>query len=142
MPKINQALLERLTTKLGVTPAYVYRLIRQVSAKNRLPRHLGALLLAGDHGLSIQRYATTQDLADLRGTSHHVSVPAAPVANPPVRAIVRKGNAAKVPKTKENTVFVVHGRDTKLRDSMYALLGALGLKAQEWGHAIRAARGR
>jgi hypothetical protein len=37
----------------------------------------------------------------------------------------------------------VHGRDTKLRDAMYELLGALGLKPQEWGHAIRAAaRGR
>lgn len=44
-------------------------------------------------------------------------------------------------KTKENTVFVVHGRDSKLRDSMYEFLGALGLKPQEWGHAIRAARG-
>jgi predicted nucleotide-binding protein len=37
---------------------------------------------------------------------------------------------------------VVHGRDGTLRDSMYELLGALGLKAQEWGHAIRAARSK
>jgi predicted nucleotide-binding protein len=67
-------------------------------------------------------------------------VPAA--AEPTPQLASRKGKAAKISKTKENTVFVVHGRDAKLRDAMYQFLGSLGLKALEWGHAIRAARGK
>jgi predicted nucleotide-binding protein len=141
---INQALLPRLADKLGDSTARVYGLIQEISAKNRLPRHLGALLLAGDNRISIQKYATAQDLQDLRGVPHHVPVSAnaVPDAGPPTRVATRRSRSGRTPKTKENTVFVVHGRDNKLRDSMYELLGALGLKALEWGHAIRAARGK
>jgi len=138
--KINQALLERLAAKLGVRQARLYQLIQNISHKNRVQRHIGALLLAGENGISYQKYAKPQDLTDLRGIPHHVPVIAPAVAAPPPRAGVRRGER-RVPKTKENTVFVVHGRDAKLRDSMYEFLGALGLKPQEWGHAIRAARG-
>ncbi len=144
MAKINQALLERLATKLGVTKARVYALIQDISAKNRVPRHLGALLLAGDNRISQQKYATAEELAELRGIPNHipVSLSAAPAVVTPQRTTLRRGKTTKILKTKENTVFVVHGRDEKLRDAMYELLGALGLKAQEWGHAIRGARGK
>ncbi len=144
MATINQALLDRLAQKLGVSKARIYALIQQISNKNRVRRHIGALLLAGDNHISIQKYATADDHAELRGIPNHVpvAVGTAPAVAPQFRAVVRKGKAAKLAKTKENTVFVVHGRDGKLRDAMYELLGALGLKAQEWGHAIRAARGK
>lgn len=36
------------------------------------------------------------------------------------------------------TVFVVHGRDDKLRESMFNFLRALGLKPLEWSQAIKA----
>jgi predicted nucleotide-binding protein len=141
MAKINQALLQRLADKLGVTKGRVYALILQISAKNRVPRHLGALLLAGDNNISVQKYAAERDLAELRGIPSHVPVSvSAPLPAAVRRVGVRRGRM--VARTKENTVFVVHGRDAKLRDSMYELLGALGLRPQEWGHAIRAARGR
>jgi hypothetical protein len=45
MTKINQSLLDRLGKTLGVNKARVYQLITDISAKNRVPRHLGALLL-------------------------------------------------------------------------------------------------
>lgn len=133
MARINQALLDRLAAKLRVSKARVYALIQQISAKNRVPRHLGALLLAGDNNISVQKYATPQDLAELRGTPQHIPVAAPPPVSPAARSGAGRNKASKTPKTKENTVFVVHGRDPKLRDSMYELLGALGLKAQEWG---------
>ena len=133
MAKINQALLDRLVDKLGVSKARVYTLIQQISAKNRVPRHLGALLLAGEHNISVQKYASSQDLADLRGVPHATSVPAG-VLEPTSsqRLAARRGKARPPTKTKENTVFVVHGRDERLRDAMYQLLGALGLRSQEW----------
>lgn len=141
MAKINQALLERLARKLDVTTSRIYSLIQQISARNRVPRHLGALLLAGDYNISVQKYATPQDLAELRGIPHHVPMASPAAVAPPPRAVARQGKAKGLPRTRENTVFVVHGRDSKLRDSMYQFLGALGLRVREWGHAIRAARG-
>jgi predicted nucleotide-binding protein len=139
---INQALLYRLSKKLGVSNKRVYQRIQQISAKNRVPRHLGALLLAGENNISVQKYATSHDLAELRGIPPHVSPAAPSVADHPSRSVPQKIKAKRLSKTKENTVFVVHGRDETLRDAAYEFLGALGLKAQEWGHAIRAARGR
>jgi len=141
--KINQALLDRLARKLGVSTSRVYSLIQKISAANRVPRHLGALLLAGDNEISVQKYASDKDLADLRGIpSHvHVAVPTPQADEAPRRETARKAAGKKASKTKENTVFLVHGRDADLRDSMYEFLGALGLRPLEWGHAIRAARG-
>jgi predicted nucleotide-binding protein len=142
LAKINQLLLDRLSTKLGVSKGRVYTLVQQISAKNRVPRHLGALLLAGDNNISAQKYATAQDLTELRGIPSHVPIPVVAFDNTAPRQAPKKGRSAKVIKTKENSIFVVYGRDSKLRDAMYELLGALGLKAQEWGHAIRSVRGR
>jgi hypothetical protein len=139
MAAINQDLLERLTRRLDLSKASVYALIQELSAKNRVARHLGALLLAGDNGLSIQKYATAQDLADLRGVHHHVPVSTAPAQAPSQPRGLPKSRA-RSKRTKENTVFVIHGRDAKLRDSVYGLLRALGLEVKEWGHAIRAAK--
>jgi predicted nucleotide-binding protein len=143
MASINQALMQRLATKLGVSKARLYQLIQQISAKNRLPRHLSALVLAGENNISVQKYASAAELSELRGTPSISSLTRAPATEVhSARVIAQRPRGKRAAKTKENTVFVVHGRDTKLRDSMYEFLGALGLKAQEWGHAIRAARGR
>ena len=43
-------------------------------------------------------------------------------------------------RTKDNTVFVVHGRDQALRQSMFDFLRALNLHPLEWDHAIDEAR--
>lgn len=144
MAKINQALIDRLMKKLGLSRSRVYALIQESANKNRVRRHIGALLVAGDNGISIQKYATAEDHAELRGISAHVPVdPNATLASLPLpRAFIKKRKAGRIARTKENTVFVVHGRDANLRDAMYEFLGAIGLKPQEWGHAIRAARGR
>ena len=107
MARINQALLDRLSSKLGVNKARVYALIQQVSAENRVGRRLGALLLAGKNHISVDKYATEQDLADMRGVPHTLPAAAPTSVSNPLRSVVRKG---KPPKTKENTVFVVHGQ--------------------------------
>lgn len=144
MTKINQALIERLMRKLGLSQSRVYALIQESANKNRVRRHIGALLLAGDHDISIQKYASAEDHAELHGLPRHVPINVATeaVSATPARVMVRKNRAAKLQKTKENTVFVVHGRDAKVRDAMYEFLGALGLKPREWGHAIKAARAK
>ena len=139
MSTIDQNLLDRLVSKLDVSKQRVYQLIQEISHRNHVRRHIGALLLAGDHGISVQKYARAEDLNELRGIPNHVQVHVPSEAASPASS--RKKKSQSIPKTKENTVFVVHGRDTALRNAMYEFLGALGLRVQEWGHAIRAARG-
>src|SRR2546427_4025472 len=141
MARINQALLDRLEVKLGVKRARLYALIQEVSHNKLVDRHVGALILAGQNGISIQKYSTLEERAQMRGIPHDAPIVAAPPTSLPPRSAARHGGVRRFAKTKENTVFVVHGRDHKLRDSMYQFLGALGLKPREWGHAIRAARG-
>jgi hypothetical protein len=43
--------------------------------------------------------------------------------------------------TKNNTLFVVHGRDTELNEDMFGLLRALGLNPIEWSEAVAKTRG-
>ncbi len=44
-------------------------------------------------------------------------------------------------KSKDNSVFVVHGRNEPLRKSMFEFLRALGLMPREWSHALQMAKG-
>jgi predicted nucleotide-binding protein len=147
MAKINQDLIAKLSTKLDVRPARIYALIQKVSAEKHIARNLAALILASRNGLSWQKYATAEEMRELSGLGgggSRIADVTAPAATPvmPAKAIPRKGNGAKKgAKPKENTVFVVHGRDTKLTQSMYDFLGALKLQPLEWAHALDAAKG-
>ena len=54
----------------------------------------------------------------------------------PLEEKVKKMTTPK--STSEKTVFVVHGRNEKLRESMFSFLRAIGLKPVEWSQAIKA----
>ncbi len=54
----------------------------------------------------------------------------------PSKAKIIKPKAPK--STSSKKVFVVHGRNDKLRESMFNFLVALGLKPVEWSQAIQA----
>ncbi len=143
MPRISRSLLQALQRKLNVGEKRVYALITKSASTHRVARHIAALHLAADNGLSWQKYATAQDQLDFRGGSTSnapVIIPPVFVSNGAATAARAKGKPKRIAKTKENTVFVVHGRDSKVRDAMYQFLGALGLKPQEMGHAIRSVR--
>ena len=60
---------------------------------------------------------------------------AAPSASP------KRGKPKASPKPKDNSVFVVHGRDAKLNEAMYGFLRAIGLKPKEFTQVLRAAKG-
>lgn len=142
MARINPALIPALQKKLGLGQARIYTLIQEISARNRVPRHLGALLLAGENGLSFQKYASKQDLDDLRGVDRNQNVEINTSATRykktmPVGARGRAKNLAP----KDNSVFVVHGRDEELRKSMFSFLRALGLRPIEWSQALDQAKG-
>ena len=133
-------LLERLQAKLKVTPRHVNRLISQRANDTFVSNRAGAMLLARDMGLNWQQFATADDRLEMRGHSHQVATaaskpaPANATAKPPVKM-------KSIKTTKNNTIFLVHGRDKALNDDMFNFLRALGLNAQEFSQAINATAG-
>lgn len=141
MAKINPQLLDRMATKLGVGKAQVYALIDKKVRSSHLPRHLAAIALAAERGISISRFATNEQLAEIR----HSAVIAAPR---PVVAEARSVKPARMadrtkpvrtnaPRRRGTTVFVVHGRDLDARDALFAFLRSVGLKPLEWTQALK-----
>ena len=139
---VDPQLLKRIAAKLGVTERHVHRLIEQTASKNHLTRELASLHLGSRHGLPIHRFATAEQLAELRGLPARQEAQASPPIIHAQRAIsqtIKKINSLK-PK-RDNSIFVVHGRNLRLRDDMYAFLRAIGLFPMEWDEAIKGARG-
>jgi predicted nucleotide-binding protein len=140
MPQINQALLDKLTAKLGVTRARVYARIQQIANSKMLDRHHAALVLAAENNISIQKYSSPQDRAAIRGTlnsiDNGVTESAPPHVDAPTKGGLRKRKPVKQSRTRDNSVFVVHGRDEGLRKSMFDFLRAMGLNPMEWSKAV------
>lgn len=140
MPRINPALLKRLEEKLGIGSKQVYALIGKKVRDARLPRHLAAIALAADKGIGITRYATNEDLAELRearqtNNPSTIQLPPETRTRPTSdrRAVRKPDRALRRP---SKSVFVVHGRNESLRRSIFALLRAFGLNPIEWVRAI------
>lgn len=141
MPQINQALLDKLAAKLGVGRSRVYAQIQQIANNKMLDRHHAALVLAAENNVNIQRYSSPQDRAAIRGalnSGEHNGIaeslaPAQP--NSPKRS-TRKKQPTKPSRAKDNSVFVVHGRDEGLRKAMFEFLRALTLNPMEWSKAV------
>jgi predicted nucleotide-binding protein len=138
--RIPPKLLEKIVKVLGVTQRRVYRLIEERATANHFSSVLGALLLASENGISIQRFASEDQLAILRGAPRAAPVQAAPIVVTK-KSVYEPRKPKAVRTTKDNSIFVVHGRDTKLNDDMFGFLLAIGLNPKEWSQAIKDAKG-
>lgn len=146
MPRINESLLDRLAERLHLSKSQVYRLIDAKVRATHLPRHLAAIALAGERGINISRFASSEDLAVMRQAAVS-AVPGSVVVQPNDSGrqsrTSRKGKptvSRRSEPRRGNTVFVVHGRDTFARDEVFAFLRAVGLRPLEWSQAIRLVR--
>ena len=144
MARINQDLIERLKKHLCVAQNAVYTRIQRVVNETGLERPQAALLLAMREDVNVNKYSTPNERAEVRGYlgggGHRrrdpEDAPAPRLAEPARRPVAKKSKR----RTKGKTVFVVHGRDNALRESMFAFLRALDLQPLEWDQAIRRAR--
>jgi predicted nucleotide-binding protein len=140
MPKINPQLLQRLKTKLGVGTPRIYAIIADKASQTLLDRHLAALIVATENSINIHKFSTPEERAQIRGNvgsfadSAKSSTNGAPAH--PAKRSGRSKKTLKIAKTKDNSVFVVHGRDDKLRRSLFDFLRALGLKPLEWEKVV------
>jgi predicted nucleotide-binding protein len=144
MAKINGALLAKLMKKMKIGQARAYGVIQQRSLDSHVDSHVASLLVARDNGVNYAPFATAEDRAEMRQASAPAHAPPPPSPAPPTaatRPVGKKLGKTKVRATKDNSMFVVHGRDTKLNQDMYAFLSSIGIVPMEWDHAIKAAKG-
>lgn len=140
MPRIDQTLFRKIMAKLGIKQARAYQLIYKMADEHGVDNHIASLLVAREAGIGYRRHASADELREMRGTSgsHRARDEPAPVREArPARA----AKPQKVKVTRDNSIFIVHGRDKSLTDDMYNFLRAIGLNPMEWEHAIDRARG-
>jgi predicted nucleotide-binding protein len=139
---INQQLLKKIQTKLRIGRTRVYVLIQDIALTYHVSNHVASLKLAADHGIAYSRYANADDRAELRATSGgHAPAPLPAAVAQPLRPPSSTKAPSRPKATRDNSIFVVHGRNLRLRDDMYALLRSLGLTPIEWAKAIDDAKG-
>jgi predicted nucleotide-binding protein len=149
LAQINSRLLDAIAAKQGITVKGVYPQIARVVNETFLERDLAALVLATRHKININKYSTPTQ----RGAIHSyiagqasnrsvpISIPSVPPSSLP-RANARKTRKPnKADRSKGKSVFVVHGRDSNLRKSMFDFLRSLGLTPLEWEQAVLRAKG-
>lgn len=134
--QIPSQLRAAIQKRLGnVTPRRFNQIVAQIASDEVVSRRAASLLLARKLGVNFHRFADDEVRAEMRG--HTVSkipleTPLAPAISMPGPRPVK----STVKTTRNNTIFVVHGRDLKLRDDMFNFLRALGLNAVEFSQAI------
>lgn len=145
---IDQRLLAAIADKKGISVKAVYPLINKVMRETFLERDLAALVVATKLHIGITRYSTPAQREQIRAqtaglfSTSHVTPPLPPSGNSGGQSVRTKSRAAtKSTRLKDNSVFVIHGRDLKLRDSIYAFLSALGCKPVEFHQAVTKVRG-
>jgi predicted nucleotide-binding protein len=144
MVGVPPKLMQRLEAALNLSRRRVQAIIQESARVNRVARDIAALIVAGDNGVSYDRFATPEQMAILRGVPVHTPVTAAPPAAPasaPPRVSKTSAKTRSIRTTKNNSVFVVHGRDAQLNEDMFQFLRALNLNPLEWNQAVRATRG-
>ena len=143
MTRIHPKLIPALRKKLEVSNARVYDLIAKRAREKRLPRPLAAIDVAAEAGLNISKFASAEDLKELRGSSHIGRTEQGPPASIQVTVpAMRRGRAQRsvTAKRRGTSVFVVHGRNEQLRRSLFAFLRSIGLEPIEWRQAIKLTR--
>jgi predicted nucleotide-binding protein len=140
MTTINRQLFAAIVKKTGLSQAQAYQRIKETAANELLPRHLAAIKVGADIGLTINKYASADDLAQLRQAGTPVAPPTSVDLSKSLSngSNLRRGQKAKkLIKLTKNQVFVVHGRDTVAKDAIFAFLRALGVKPIEWNAAVK-----
>lgn len=139
MATINPQLLAAIMKRTGLSRAQVYARIKQTASAELLPRHLAAIRVGADAGLTINRYANGDELAQLRNAGS----PVAPPSAVPQSLEARKGGTGPKRRAAKSTlcatpnaVFVVHGRDSAAKNAMFAFLRSIDVKPIEWTSAI------
>lgn len=139
---IDSRLLDRLEEKLGVTRRQVYNRIDERSRSLLISPEQAAISLALENRVNVRGIATEDDMLAIRTAT----IAKAPTAAPATREVPERGKKPTAPRRTppkrikpRRTVFVINGRDDKLRKSMFDFLKALKLEPVEFSRAVNRA---
>src|SRR5258706_14691615 len=79
MAKINPKLFSAIIAKTNLSKPQIYKRIQQVAKTDFLPRPLAAIKVGANVGLAINKYATAEQLAELRRAGSPVTPPTTPI---------------------------------------------------------------
>lgn len=128
-------------SSLGLSRAAVYRRASAEARRLGVTTDIGMFEVATAAGVNFMRFASAEDLQILRNARMAVPSVAAPASvaattGRPAKAKA-KGKAKRPPGKR---VWVVHGRDIKLRNALFDFIRSIGLEPLEWEHAVKATR--
>jgi predicted nucleotide-binding protein len=140
---IPAGLINAIKKKSGLEQAQVYRLITAMVRGHAQPRRIAALMVARDKGVNLSKYASDEDLAEMRSS---VPTPAIAQALPTGAAslpraastrIKARGSSKGTPdKRNKDAVFLVHGRDDDARKQLETFLTSLHINVIDWSKAL------
>jgi predicted nucleotide-binding protein len=139
--RIDPRLVPAIMKHTGLTRTPVYARIKDCANALSVGNDVAALAVAQDEGMTINRYASSEQLADLREArrGHHPPpLPAANATSSPSRTVRTERRPKAKPPSKN--VFVVHGRNIAVRKSMFEFLRAIGLNPLEWDTLLSATK--
>jgi predicted nucleotide-binding protein len=137
---VDTRLLEAIKAKLKRSRAAVYRQIAEQSARLGERPEIAVLEVAALAGVNYQRFASADQLERLRAARAAVPSGSASAAIP-VPPRQRQGSEGRRrPKPPGKSVWIVHGRDDRLRRAMFDFVRSIGLEPLEWSSAVKATR--
>src|SRR5580693_3964624 len=74
MAAVDPRLMVRLEKALDLSKRRVQELVQESARVNRVTRDIAAFIVAGDNGISYDRYASADQMATLRGVPTHTAV--------------------------------------------------------------------
>jgi hypothetical protein len=66
---INQDLLAKLESRLGLSRGRIYQKIQDIELSKHVSGHVASLMLAAQNGIPYGRYATAEDRGEIRAAS-------------------------------------------------------------------------
>ena len=140
---IDPLLRKRLIDRLGLSQAQVYRRIAERARTLVLEPEQAAIALALEAGLKVSQFTEPGDLDTIRGAIAGQASQTV-IAQPPARPTTKKTRAAtrraQPKKRRGKKVWVVHGRNSAIKNSMFQFLRTIGLTPIEWSEAVKATK--
>lgn len=139
---VDSRLFVAIKKKLNRSRPAVYRLISEQARRLGVRPEIAALEVASMAGVNFQRFASEEQLEALRRARASAPTGAGAVAPTAAASISRKqsNGAPRKMKPPGKSVWIVHGRDEKLRRAMFDFVRSIGLEPLEWSSAVKATR--
>lgn len=119
----------------------MYRSIAKQCTRLGVRPEIAALEVASIASVNFQRYASEEQLERLRAARSAVPTgignPSVSTPQAPVRKAGKTGPRLRSP---GKLVWIVHGRDERIRRAMFDFVRSVGLDPLEWSSAVKATR--